>query len=349
MGRVGMNPARNRVSDYRPAKVTLAVLTSIPHHVGYFSGRFDVLKLCLASLVKHTEEPHDLLVFDNASCGEVKDFLRDLQEQGVIRFLVSSNENVGKLGALQLIAHVAPGEIIAYCDDDTFFYPGWLPAHIALMEWFPNVGVVSGMIWRTLYDHGIRGNMQMAERDADIGLIYGQNIPEQWEIDYAISLGRDLQPHLDLIRQLEDIIIERDGIRAFAAAGHSQFVIRKEILQKFLPDQWTGRMMGGMMDFDNAVADAGYLRLSTFERTTRNIGGLITEDIAEEAKRLSLPIDEKSWENTNLRKASMATRFLHWGPIRWFLQGLYNRLFWLLSNQSGEWFDEEKALDNSVE
>jgi len=329
MGRVGMNPARNRVSDYRPAKVTLAVLTSIPHHVGYFSGRFDVLKLCLASLVKHTEEPHDLLIFDNASCGEVKDFLRDLQEQGVIRFLVSSSENVGKLGALELIAQVAPGEIIAYCDDDTFFYPGWLPAHIELMEWFPNVGVVSGMIWRTLYDHGIRGNMHMAELDADIDLIYGQNIPEQWEIDYAISLGRDLQPHLDLIRQLEDIIIERDGVRAFAAAGHSQFVIRKEILQKFLPGQWTGRI--------------------TSERTTRNIGGLITEDIAEEAKRLSLPIDEKSWENTNLRKAPVAARFLRCGPIRWFLQGLYNRLFWLLSSQSGEWFDEEKPLDGQAE
>jgi glycosyltransferase involved in cell wall biosynthesis len=322
-----MNPARNRVSDYRPAKVTLAVLTSIPHHVGYFSGRFDVLKLCLASLVKHTEEPHDLLVFDNDSCGEVKDFLRDLQEQGVIRFLVSSSENVGKLGALQLIAQVAPGEIIAYCDDDTFFYPGWLPAHIELMEWFPNV----------------------AELDPDIDLVYGQNIPEQWEIDYAISLGRDLQPHLDLIRQLEDIIIERDGVRAFAAAGHSQFVIRKEILQKFLPGQWTGRMMGGMMDFDNAVADAGYLRLSTYERTTRNIGGLITEDIADEAKRLSLPIDEKSWENTNLRRAPITTRFLRWSPIRWFLQGLYNRLFWLLSNQSGEWFDEEKPLEDQAE
>ena len=349
MGRVGMNPARNRMSDYRPAKVTLAVLTSIPHHVGYFSGRFDVLKLCLASLVKHTEDPHDLLVFDNASCGEVKDFLRELQEQGVIRFMVNSSENVGKLGALQLIAQVAPGEIIAYCDDDTFFYPGWLKAHIELMDWFPNVGVVSGMIWRTLYPHGIRGNMQMAESDPNIDLIYGQNIPEQWEIDYAISLGRDLQPHLDLIRQLEDIIIERDGVRAFAAAGHSQFVIRKEIIQRFLPDQWTGRMMGGMMDFDNAVADAGYLRLSTYERTTRNIGGLITEDIAEEAKRLSLPIDEKSWENTILRKDSRASRFLRWSPIRWFLQGLYNRLFWLLSGQSGGWFEEEKTLDNQVE
>ena len=38
----------------------------------------------------------------------------------------------------------------------------------------------------------------------------------------------------------------------------------------------------------------------------------------------------------------MATRFLRWSPIRWFLHGLYTRLFWLLSNQSGEWFDEER-------
>ena len=125
MTRIGMNPARNRISDYRPARVTVAVIVYLPHQTGYFQNRLDVVRLSFETLFENTQEPYDLLVFDNASCAEVKGYLQALQANGRIRYLLSSSENIGKLGALRVIAGAAPGELIAYADDDTFFYPEW--------------------------------------------------------------------------------------------------------------------------------------------------------------------------------------------------------------------------------
>ena len=71
-----MNPARHRVSDYTPARVTVAMLVYLPHLTGYFKHRFDVVKLSVASLLNNTSLDNDLLVFDNGSCEEVKTWLR---------------------------------------------------------------------------------------------------------------------------------------------------------------------------------------------------------------------------------------------------------------------------------
>ena len=35
-----MNPARNRVTNYHPARVTVAILVYLPHLTGYFVTRF---------------------------------------------------------------------------------------------------------------------------------------------------------------------------------------------------------------------------------------------------------------------------------------------------------------------
>jgi hypothetical protein len=333
MVRIGINPARNRVTDYRPARVTVAVLTYIPMLGGYFQGRLDVLKLCLASIVRHTEPPYDLLVFDNASCAEVKQYLRELVEAGTVRYLITSTENVGKLGALRLIFGAAPGEVVAYCDDDTFFYPGWLPAHLALLDAFPRVGMVSGSAWKAQFDHGIRSNLRLPEADRTVRLTYGQFIPEEWELDYALTLGRDPEEHLARVRDVQDIVIEGHGVRAFAAASHNQFVAPKAAMAHCLEGEWTGRLMGGMNELDNAVDDAGHLRLATFVRKVKNMGGTLTEDMVAEAARLGI----SATGSMRPVAARPSRSIVRWRPIRRLLQGVYNRLFWVLNQQSGGW------------
>ncbi len=335
MARIGINPARDRVIAYRPARVTVAVLTYIPLLQGYFSTRLDTLKLCLASILKHTDLPYDLLVFDNASCVEVKDYLRQLLDEGAVRFVVTASENVGKLGALRLIAGTAPGEVIAYTDDDALFYPGWLGAHLRLFDGFPRVGMVSGSPWRTLFDHAIGSNLRLAQTDPDVRLEYGQTIPDDWETDYALSLGRDVPAHLELVHGMQDILIERRGLRGYAAASHNQFVIPKDVLTQFTRSEWSGRLMGGMNEFDQALDDAGYLRLMTVERTVKNIGGVITPELRAEARSLGLSVEAET--PARRRHGGLSRAVLRWKPARRLIQGLYNRLFWLLNAQSGGW------------
>ena len=75
MTRIGINPARGKLSGYQPARVTVAVLTYLPDLSGYFESRLQVLQLVFASLLAHTSLPYDLLVFDNGSCQSAVDYL----------------------------------------------------------------------------------------------------------------------------------------------------------------------------------------------------------------------------------------------------------------------------------
>ena len=144
MPRFGINPSRGKTLDFEPPRVTVAVLTHVPNLTGYFQHRLDVTKLTLQSILKNTAGAYELLVFDNASCPELVAYLKELQAEGQIDTLVLSQHNIGKLNALWRIGQLAMGEVIAYTDDDVYHLPGWLPAHLALFDGFPNVGAVTG-------------------------------------------------------------------------------------------------------------------------------------------------------------------------------------------------------------
>lgn len=338
MVRVGINPARNRVTTYRPERVTIAVLVYVPYLEGYFRDRLAVLKLSLGSLIKHTDMPHDLMVMDNGSCEEVKAYLRSLQEMGAIRYLITAKENLGKIGALKILFGAAPGEVVAYADDDIFFYPGWLQQHLRLLDGFPNVGMVSGCAVRTLFDHGIAGNLEFARGNSEAVLKRGQTIPDQWEAEWAESYGRDVEAHLASARSLEDLVLCYRGLEAYAVANHNQFVAPREVILRFLPQAWSGRLMGEMNELDDAVANGGYLRLSTISRTTKHIGNTISPAMAGEASRFGIDTRRVSARSLGLPRRPLGRVLVSWRPVRWLLQGIYNRLFWVLSSQSGGWY-----------
>ena len=124
--RKGQNPAKfiNRVA--KPERITVAVLNYIPFLSGFYAQTLDVLKTCLGSIWAHTDLHYDLLVFDNGSCQEAVDFLLNAQDEGKIQYLILAEKNQGKGGAWNIILNAAPGEIIAYTDNDSYFYPVWL-------------------------------------------------------------------------------------------------------------------------------------------------------------------------------------------------------------------------------
>ena len=144
MARLGTNPSRGKTLDFIPPRVTVAVLVYEPNQTGYFQHRLDVTRLTLASIIKNTRRPFELLVFDNGSVPEMTDHLKALQAVGQIDTLILSKQNIGKLNALWRITQLAQGEIIAYSDDDVYHLPGWLPAHLQILETYPNVGAETG-------------------------------------------------------------------------------------------------------------------------------------------------------------------------------------------------------------
>ena len=355
MTRIGINPARGKVSEYRPARVTVAVLTYLPDLSGYFAGRMEALKLVFASLQAHTTLPHDLLVFDNGSCSQVVAYLQGLQEAGQIDYLLHARQNIGKIGAFRLLFAAAPGEFIAYCDDDTLFYPGWLEAHLEILARFPKVGMVSGLPVRNAANHATNSPERLAVDLSQLSAEYPglsvsreRRIPDEWERDWALSTGRDPEKHLQETREQLDLVFRvavppsdlagllppqmRPSCEAIAAANHFQFVAPRQALLQALPQEWSGKLMGAMVELDEAIDSLGYLRLSTTQRYTRHLGNALSPEIIQESLAMGLPVSgEAVTPSLITRRRPLILRL---PGARRLLMGLYNRLFKLLYQKS---------------
>ena len=97
--RKGQNPAKFVKDVARPQRITVALLNYIPFLSGFYAETLDVLKVCMESMRKDAGLPFDLMVFDNGSCAEVRDFLIKEKEEGRIQYLILAEKNMGKGGA----------------------------------------------------------------------------------------------------------------------------------------------------------------------------------------------------------------------------------------------------------
>lgn len=328
MARIGINPARGRISDYHPASLTITLLTYIPHLNGYFQHRLEILRLSLTSILSNTATPFDLMVFDNGSCEEAVDFLMDMRDSGDINYLLLSDRNIGKIGALKVLFQAAPGEIIAYSDDDILFYPGWIEAQMEILETYPQVGMVSGVPVRDSSQRS-RDSLLAWIKDGEPGLRINKEyeIPDEWEVDWAESVGRVPETHLENMRYQENLVLTYKGVHAFGSASHFQFVSPKEVILKALPDKWEGKLMGEMLELDQAIDELGYIRLSTVDRYVRHIGNSLDQSMVSEAHKLGLNLEEAP------QKAYKRKYWLLRIPGgRKILLKIYNNLFRILHN-----------------
>ena len=307
MPRIGMNPGRGKKSDYSPARVTVAVLTYIPNQVGYFQNRLNVTLTCLESIFVSTSAPYDLMVFDNGSNRETVSALLALKDAGKIDFLILSSQNIGKIGALQVILKAAPGEVIAYCDDDIFFLPGWLERHLEVIETYPNVGVVTGMYIKTHMKEGISSTLKFSQTNG-VKVECGTLVEKDLEKHYIDQTGRTWDKYQEEIAGLEDVRLTYKGIQTFASAGHYQFTAPKEAILQALPATWSGNLMGQMRELDVAIDRLGLLRLCTTPPTLRLLGNLIDKVAAEdlrkygvEVKSAEKPEETVGWKNKIFR------------------------------------------------
>jgi len=338
MARVGINPARGKIIGYRPADVTVAILSYIPDISGYFENRLDILKIVIESIKKNTSSPYDLLVFDNGSCEEVTDYLLEQKQIGNINYLILSEKNIGKIDAFKIIFSAAPGKIIAFSDDDILFYPNWLESQLEILKAFPNVGMVSGVPVRNASNHA-KSSLEKLISDQPNGfnVTNSRTIPDDWEIDWAISTGRDPEKHILETKDHQDIVLviaektQGKSIKAIGSANHFQFISKKDVILKAIPNDWSGKLMGAMVELDEAIDQLGYLRLSTAQRYTRHIGNILNDDLIKELQSLGLMDSSKFSVN---RVASQAKRRKHWllriPGSRRTLSRIYHRLFQIL-------------------
>ena len=331
MPRIGMNPSRGRKLDIRPARTTVAVLVYAPHEVGYFEHRLAVTRMTIESIITNTREPFNLLVFDNGSMPEMVAYLQGLYDEGKIDYLILSKENIGKLNALQIIFNTAPGEIVAYTDDDVFHLPGWLGEHLKIIDTFPKVGAVTGFYIRQRVAMSSESTLAFVNQSG-IETQRGLLMPHKWEEEYMVNSNRT-QERYDLeVAGIEDIIVKYKGLEAWVSAHHFQMVCPKTVIQnilgEMLPEGWSEDVMGRMVEMDDRMDAKGYLRFCTRQQTVRLMGNAISEEVAALAKDSGLDVQAV---DLNHHKRGMMARFVNLRGIRGLVQRVVNWLYRLLN------------------
>jgi glycosyltransferase involved in cell wall biosynthesis len=307
--RVGHNPARFIENVAQPADVTVAVVNCIPFLSGYYKQSLDVLKACITSIHKNTPEPHDLLVFDNHSCREVRQYLQEVYNQGIIQYLVLSDRNIGKIGAWNFMFGAAQGKYVVFSDGDVAFHPGWLSASLKLFETFPNIGMVTARPLRTPMEFS-SATLEWAKQ-LPSG-VYEEGHFMDWETyrEHVLSLGvKEEQAKTDY-HSGTDHRLHFQAQTAYIGSTHFQFMTSREILQKIIPLP-SERPMRGERALDNAINEMGLLRLATAQPFIWHMGN-----------RLTVPFPEPV-----ARRKSLIQRILWLAPIRRVLLWLNNQIF----------------------
>jgi glycosyltransferase involved in cell wall biosynthesis len=341
--RKGQNPAKFVKDVARPERITVALLNYIPFLSGFYAETLDVLKVCMESMRKDAGLPFDLMVFDNGSCPEVRDFLVKEKEEGRIQYLILAEKNMGKGGAWNVILAGAPGEIIVYTDSDVLFSPKWLSRSLEILETFPNVGMVTARPFRTPPEF-IESTLKWARENAT--LEEGQFIPWETFLEFNLSLGQTEEENKKIYAETRDWRItynpmslrgaERRSnplpaeetasqktlaatskeIIAYAGASHWQFTAYKSTLQQFLPFDMD-KPMGQVRQLDKRMNDAGLLRLMVSDPLAMNMSntlGYLRGELGKENVRRK-------------KKEGLARRVLELGPVKKMILAVYNRIF----------------------
>ena len=163
------------------------------------------------------------------------------------------------------------------------FYPNWLQPQIDLLKGFPNVSCVTGYPVRTSFRWGNQKTAKWAKKNASVQI--GKFIPKLWEYDFAVSIGREPREHEQMTEADQDVMIEYNGLKAYATSHHCQFIGYADKVGQVV--QYDGLAMSDERPFDIALDTIG-LRLSTIDRLSRHMGNVIHDELREEITRLRL-------------------------------------------------------------
>lgn len=103
-------------------------------------GRLDTTKITFESLIKCTRYPYELIVIENRSTDDVREYLLDNQDK--IDHLILNRRNIGKVNANNIGWRLARGRYIATVENDICLKENWLTRCIDLLDRIPELGLI---------------------------------------------------------------------------------------------------------------------------------------------------------------------------------------------------------------
>jgi hypothetical protein len=337
--RQGQNPSKLGLPAYKPKRLGLGLLSYIPSQDGYFSHSLEVLNYQIASIHNSTNE-FDLLVFDNGSCPEVQDELRHLQTKGLIHFLILSQYNIGKTGALNWILASLPNEVIGFSDGDVLFRPGWLETSLEILRAFPTAGLVS--VQPCLFD--ILKSEGQAHHSLETESLYhvsdGFLDPVVVE-EYGRGVGLDISK-IEELKQKSVRIVEKTttGVCAVIGQSHMQFILLRDVARRILPLPSSYALYREeTKKLNERIDQLGLVQLTSLDAFVYHMGNQLDSTVRDEIRRMNLDAilqrtpgmpsktSQSRVKSSKGRAIKALSQLAQIKPFKKILQRLYNLLF----------------------
>jgi hypothetical protein len=319
--RKGVNPQKDKQflrSDYCH-QVILPVY--IPNHEDYFKDGLEILKICIASLLKSSHPKTFFTIVNNGSCQEVKDYLDELSHNGSIHELIHT-ENIGKVNAIfkGIVGHAFPLTTIS--DADVLFINGWQQGVYDIFNAIPKAGAVCTtplsrrskyLTSNLLFDYFFSKKVRFTPvKDPAAMKEFARSIDDERFIR---------EVHLK-----HNLTLTENNVRAIVGAGHFVCTYKSDIFHAS-QFQTSDNYIGGealTQHIDSPVIKKGYYRLSTEDNFTFHMGNCMENWMAEKLSQID-------------QQKEISAPHLHvskYSPLSWLVKGivfpkiLYSHHFW---------------------
>ena len=283
--RLGFNPHKDEQqikSDYFHQVV---IPVYIPNQEGYFKDSFEILKICLNSLLITAHSKTYITIVNNGSDEVVINYLDELYRSRKIQELVHVS-NIGYVNAMLKGIAGQNFEFITTADADVLFLNGWQEASYNIFKNFSKTGAVcptpSSRSLRT-YTGNIYWDLLFTNK-LKFSEVENPNAMHK----FGLSVGnKDFYNEIHLKKYLT---VSNNNQKAVIGAGHFVVTYRADIFNT-LKKRFTDFVMGGGSDdlFDIPVVKSGFWRLSTANNYAYHMGNCIEDWMIEEVSKLEKP------------------------------------------------------------
>lgn len=101
-------------------------------------------KECRDSIIRHTSSPYRLIVIDNGSQRQTKEYLEELtRNNNILITLIRNETNLGYIKAVNQGLNASNGDYVCLLNNDTRVEDGWLEELINVAQSNPEIGIVT--------------------------------------------------------------------------------------------------------------------------------------------------------------------------------------------------------------
>jgi len=280
--RIGEHPSRHKAIDSESSSHRVIIPIYIPNSEGYFKDAFNVLKVCIMSLLKTINDDTKITLISNASSNEVNEYIYELQAANKIDRAIFNRENVGKMNALMTETRASFEEFITYSDADVFFDKGWLKQTYTIFKNVPKAGFVS--MNPTPNNFGTANSTLVSNC---VNLYLGKNkvsdVCSYTDLEhFHKSIGKD-KSFTDKMHNKDKIHCLNKEVKWIVGAGHFCCTIRKTPLLNYVPkEKSTSQVSGGSESIylDVPFDKTGLWKLSSPKAYVWHMGNILEKEWA---------------------------------------------------------------------